>query len=177
VVFEIDPGHQNFKREMEIQDDKGRWYMSVEISRIHLQRNGQKIDVDQTSADIHGSSQGILRAIIHNGDDLPLKITGERLQQYERRIYFDATSGTQAKLYYGDEKVGPPVYDYAKLFQKDAGASLVLLGAEEMNNAYTGRPDERPWSERHPAVLWGAILAAVLILGGIALRSMRAAGT
>jgi hypothetical protein len=177
VVFEIDPGQQNFRREMEIQDDKGRWYTSREISRIHLQRNGQKIDVEQTSTDIRGSSQGILRAIIHNGDDLPLKIAGARLQQYERRIYFDATSGTQAKLYYGDEKLGPPVYDYAKLFQKDAGASLVLLGAEEINNAYTGRPDERPWSERHPAVLWGAILAAVLILGGIALRSMRAAAT
>jgi hypothetical protein len=42
-----------------------------------------------------------------------------------------------------------------------------------MNAAYTGRPDDRPWSERHPAVLWAAIVTAVLILGAIALKSMR----
>jgi hypothetical protein len=51
------------------------------------------------------------------------------------------------------------------------------LGAEEANAAYAGRPDDRPWSERHPAVLWVAIIMVVLILGGIALRSMKTATT
>ena len=175
IVFEVDPAQVNFRREMEMQADKGLWLGSGEISRIHMQRNGRKIDVEQTSLDIHGASQRSLRAIIHNGDDAPLRITGAHVQQYERRIYFDSAAGAQPKLYYGDEKLGAPVYDYAKLFQKDAGAGQVQLGAEEANLAYTGRPDERPWSERHPAVLWAAILAAVLILGGIALRSLRSA--
>jgi hypothetical protein len=175
VALEIDPAQRNVKREMEIQDDKGQSYGSEEISRVHMKRSGKKIDVEQTFADVEATSQGSLRAIIHNGDDLPLKITGARLQQFERRIYFDSGSGTQAKLYYGDEKLVAPIYDYAKLFRKDADATQVQLGAEAMNAAYTGRPDERPWSERHPAVLWVAIIAAVLILGGIALRSMRAA--
>jgi hypothetical protein len=67
------------------------------------------------------------------------------------------------------------VYDYAKLFQKNAAANQVALGSEAANPVYAGRPDERPWSERHPAVLWAAIVAAVLILGGNALKSMRAA--
>jgi hypothetical protein len=51
------------------------------------------------------------------------------------------------------------------------------LGPEVSNPAYTGRPDDRPWSERHPIVLWIAIIAAVVVLGGLALRSMRAATT
>jgi hypothetical protein len=46
------------------------------------------------------------------------------------------------------------------------------LDAEEANPEYIGRPDERPWSDRHPAVLWVAIISAVLMLAGIALRSM-----
>jgi hypothetical protein len=115
--------------------------------------------------------------MIHNGDDAPLKITGARLQQYERRIYFDADSGTQPRLYYGDAKLEAPVYDYAELFQKDANTAQALLGSEEANTSYSGRPDDRPWSERHPAVLWAAIIAAVLILGGIAMRSMKTATT
>ena len=62
------------------------------------------------------------------------------------------------------------------LFVTGSSASY-QLGAEEANAAYTGRPDDRPWSERHAAVLWVAIIMAVLILGGIALRSMKTATT
>ncbi|HKR96568.1 MAG TPA: hypothetical protein VJW55_14430 [Candidatus Angelobacter sp.] len=40
---------------------------------------------------------------------------------------------------------------------------------------YAERPDGRPWTERHPAVLWIAIIAAVAILGALALRSMKSA--
>jgi hypothetical protein len=79
------------------------------------------------------------------------------------------------KLYYGDEKLEPPVYDYAKLFQREQGASAAQIAAEAMNAAFTGRPDDRPWSERHPVVLWAAIVGAVVVLGTIALKSMRTA--
>jgi len=177
VLLSIDPAQQNFRREIEIQDDKGLWSGSGEISRIHMQRNGQRIDVEQPWLDIRGTGPGTMKAIIHNGDDAPLKVTAARLQQYERRIYFDSDSGANLRLYYGDEKLEVPVYDYAKLFQKEVSADQVHLGAEEMNTAYAGRPDDRPWSERHPALLWVAIIAAVLILGGIALRSMKTTAT
>jgi hypothetical protein len=175
ITFLFDPAQQNFRRVLEMQDDKGLTAGFGEISRVHMQRNGQKIDSEQTSLDLSGIRHGTLKAIIHNEDDAPLKITGARLQEYERRIYFDLDSGTQPRLYYGDEKLDSPIYDYAKLFQKDKNADQVSLGPEEFNAAYSGRPDDRPWSERHPAVLWVAILAAVFILGGIALRSLKTA--
>lgn len=177
AIVSVDPAQQNFLRRVEVQGDKGQWFGSGEIRRVHMERNGQKINTEQTSLDLRGNAQGALKIIIHNGDDVPLKITGARLQQYERRIYFDADSGTQPKLYYGDAQLDAPVYDYAKLFQKNANANQNQLGAEEANAAFTGRPDDRPWSERHPAVLWAAIIAAVLILGGVALRSMKASAT
>ena len=175
IIFAFDPTQPNFQRVAEIQDASGQPLGSGELTRIHMQRNGQKIDVEQASLDVRGTSQGTLKAIIHNGDDVPLKIAGARLQQYERRVYFDSDAGTQPVLFYGDDKLGVPVYDYAKLFEKDANASRVQIEAEEANAAYTGRPDARPWSERHPALLWMAIIAAVLVLGGIAMRSMKGA--
>jgi hypothetical protein len=175
VVFTIDPAQQNFRRPVEIQSDKGSWFGSGEITRIHMLRNGQKIDVEQTSLDIEGTGQATLKIRIQNGDDAPLNITDARLQQYERRIYFDSPSGAEAHFYYGDHKLGTPVFDYAKLFSKDANADPLGLRPEAANATYTGRPDDRPWSERHPAVLWIAIIAAVAILGTIALRSMKTA--
>ncbi|HEY6250909.1 MAG TPA: DUF3999 family protein [Candidatus Angelobacter sp.] len=176
LEFFIDPGQPNFRREVELESDRKRQLGSGEISRVHMVRHGQKIDFEQDYVDLGGSYPEVLKAIVHNGDDPPLKITGVRLRQYQRRIYFNSSSSP--RLYYGDEKLASsPIYDYAKLFQKDAKATEVQLGAEQSNNEFTGRPDERPWSEKHPAVLWVAIIAAVLILGAMALRSMKAVAT
>jgi len=173
VMFDVDSAQGNFQREIELQSDEGSVTRVGEISRIHVQRNGKRIDVDHMSFSLAVMNNGQLRAVIHNGDDAPLRIARVRLQQYERRIYFDCDAGASLQLYYGDEKLEAPVYEYAKLFENDVNAGLIQIGAEEANAAYAGRPDERPWSERHPVVLWAAILAAVGVLGGIAVRSIR----
>jgi hypothetical protein len=173
LAFTIDPAQPNFQRQVELQRDKDIPFSSGEISRVHMVRHGQKIDSEQTNLDLAGTSPQVLKVIVHNGDDPPLKINQVRLQQYARRIYFNSSSAPH--LYYGDEKLEAPEYDYAKLFQKEPNPTQAELGPEQMNSAYTGRPDERPWSDRHPAVLWVAIIAAVLTLGAVALRSMKAA--
>ena len=174
IVFEIDPRQPNFRRDVEIEGTARNPMGSGEIARVHMQRGGQKIDLEQTSANMGGRGPEKLSVIVHNGDDPPLKIRAAHLEQYERRIYFDAP-GSAVRLYYGDAPLGAPIYDYAKLFQKDANADAVELGAETSNSDYKGRPDGRPWSERHPAVLWAAIIAAVLVLGALAVKSMRSA--
>jgi hypothetical protein len=165
----------NFQRRIEIQDEKGGWIGSGEINRIHMVRAGQKIDSEDQEVRFSRNGQKVIKVVIHNGDDPPLKLTGSRLQQLERRIYFDAAAPGQRTLYFGDEKLEPPVYDYAKLFLRDKAAAQAPVGPEVSNSAYTGRPDDRAWSERHPLVLWIAIIAAVVVLGGLALRSIRAA--
>jgi hypothetical protein len=79
--------------------------------------------------------------------------------------------------YYGDDKLGSPTYDYAKLFQtsSEAEAAEAKLGPGQHNAAYTGRPDERPWTDRHPEVLWTAMILAVAGFGFIAMRSLKKA--
>jgi hypothetical protein len=173
LTLDVDP-QPNFCRQIQIRGSKDEAYSSDQISRIHMLRNGQKVDVERTSIDFCGNCQGTLKAIIQNGDDPPLKITGAHLQQWERQIYFDSDAGEQPWVYYGDEKLGAPEYDYAKLFQKASHVEPVALDPEVNNAAYTPRPDDRPWSDQHPALLWIAILAAVAILGAVALRSLQA---
>ena len=175
VTLEIDPAQPNFRRSVQITSDKDDYVGSGEIDRVHMVRSGQKIDSDNYDVSFSAVGRKTIKVIIDNGDDPPLKIKSARLQQLERRLYFDAPASGRLTLYYGDEKLDPPVYDYAKLFLLAKDAAPAQLGAEEANAAYTGRPDERPWTERHPAVLWIAIVAAVLILGAIALRSMKTA--
>jgi hypothetical protein len=173
IRFLVAPEQNNFSRNVQILGDKEQPLASGEISQIHLHRNGQRIDCEQTSLPVRLAGAGTYRIVVHNGDDTPLKIVSANLQQYERRIYFDADTGAQLRLYYGDDQLESPVYDYTKFFQKDAGAAQLQFEPEALNAVYSARPDARPWSERHPSVLWVAIIAAVLIMGTIAFRSLK----
>jgi hypothetical protein len=175
VTFDIDPAQPNFRRSVQVEGDKDAYIGSGEIDRVHMVRSGQKIDSDDYDVSFSAVGHKEIKVIIDNGDDPPLKIKSARLQQLEHRLYFDAPASGPLTLYYGDEKLDPPVYDYAKLFLLAKDAAPAQLETEQTNAAYTGRPDERPWTEKHPAVLWIAIVAAVLILGAIALRSMKTA--
>jgi hypothetical protein len=109
---------------------------------------------------------------IDNGDNVPLTVDKVEPQSLERRIYFDPAGKTAINLYYGDEKLPAPEYDYARFFHKEADAAQAVIAAETLNPSYTGRPDERPWSERHKWVLWGAMLLAVVMLALLALKGL-----
>ena len=173
VVFKVD-GTNNFRRPMDLQDNKGHHLASGEISRIHLEREGQVIDCRRLEFELGGERAKQFKIVIQNGDDPPLPIVSVQPQAIERRVYFDPSGHNGMKLYYGDEKASAPVYDYAKLFQLQSEAARANFGADEHNATYTGRPDERPWSDRHPWVMWAALIVAIVVLGGIALRGMKA---
>jgi len=172
VTFTVGGSGSNFRRDVEVRNEKDGWLGSGQIERVHLERNGRRIDSENYSITFSENGERAIKVVVHNGDDLPLDITSARLQQLERRIYFEAAERGRIALYYGDDKLAAPVYDYAKFFQQEKDAAVARLGPEVSNTAYLARPDERPWSERHPVVLWIAIIAAVLALGAVALRSL-----
>jgi len=112
---------------------------------------------------------------IDNGDDAPLEINLVRLQMLERRLCFDAAPGAGYTLYYGDAALAAPRYDYATLFRPQANAAQVQAGPEQPNPTYQPRPDDRPFTEKHPALLWVALALVVVLLGLIAIRSVKVA--
>jgi hypothetical protein len=183
VRFEIDDAQPNFVRNLEVQSVEAldtnekteRPVGNGTITKVHLVRGGKKIDQENFDVPIFTRGPGTLKIVVHNGDDQPLRIADAQVQQLERRIYFETPAASVATLYYGSEKLGAPSYDYAKLFQMDPTAAEDRVLAEEVNAAYQKPPDPRPWSERHPAAMWAALIAAILVLGAVAVRSLRSA--
>jgi hypothetical protein len=110
---------------------------------------------------------------IDNGDDQPVALKSVRLEMLEQTLCFDATPGAKYMLYYGDAALAAPRYDYATLFAQEPGAARATLGPEQENPEYRARPDERPFTEKHPALLWAALVVVIVLLGGIALRSAK----
>jgi len=91
----------------------------------------------------------------------------------QRTICFDAAAGASYMLRYGDAALRAPVYDYARLYRPQAQAIAAQLGPELVNADYHPRPDERPFTERHPELMWVALVLVVLTLMGTALHSVK----
>jgi hypothetical protein len=172
VVLLVDAADVNFRRDVEIiahNDPVARG----EIHRIRMKRSGRAVDSEDLALSLGGVHAPRYKLTVENGDDPPLRILGVQVFSVERRVYFDPRGNSTLRLYYGDDRLTAPLYDYAKLFQEPEQAPRAELGPGAHNSAYTGRPDERPWTDKHPAVLWTAMIIAVAGLAGLALRGLK----
>jgi hypothetical protein len=161
VTFSIPPSSVNFNRTVILSDDHGNEFQRGAISRVRMNRGGQSVTSEDLDIDLYPRSETKINVIVENGDDPPLSIGSVKPLSVERRLYFDPNGKTSLQLYYGDPKLEAPSYDYAKFFQA--------------NPQFAGRPDDRPWSERHTVVLWVAMVVAVVVLGALAIKGLKSA--
>ena len=113
------------------------------------------------------------RATIVNGDDAPLSDVHIALLGAPRKLLFKQQSGASYRVLYGNEKASAPRYDLSRYL--DSGPAkpvyaVLSLAPEEATSNYI---DPRPFTERHPVLLWLALGFAVLLLGYAALRALR----
>ena len=156
--------------------------LSGAILRVHATEAGREIRTEQLSipALLGANLQrgATVQVAIENGDDQPLPIAAVRLGMRQRKICFDASAATAGalNLYYGDARLEAPVYDYARLFTASGAAALAELGPEQLNPNYQPAADTRSFTDRHPEVLWIALIIAICVLGAVAVRASKNVG-
>lgn len=117
-----------------------------------------------------------LRVAVINGDDRPLSNVGISLFAVPRKLLFWVLAGGGDQLLYGNEKMGSPQYDlahYANFGAPERPYAVLSLGPEELTTNYA---DPRPFSERHPEVLWISLALAIVLIGLTALKTLRTTG-
>ena len=184
VSFDLAPNFKaNFSRDVRITDrpDGSLNFPSESLAgtifRVHLTQAGREIRQEQLSvpATIGSNMQSAatVEVAVDNGDDQPLPVSAIRLEMRQRNICFDASTGRPILLFYGDTALATPQYDYARLFSPSDTVRIAQLGPEQKNPAYRDRPDTRPFTERHPHLLWIALLGVICVLAIVAIRSSR----
>ena len=149
---------------------------SGNLLRVHTNQDNHRIDqeylqVETVQTAFDQPSRWTLS--IDNGDNTPLVPTSVRLEMYERNMCFQSSSGNYT-VYYGDPALPSPRYDIGQfLVIKLTNAARLTAGPEQPNPQFQPRPDDRPFTERHPILLWIALAVVILLLGVIALRSVR----
>ena len=189
VSFEMEPGDKtNFSRPVQVTaraadgpDSSGRGAAFSEnidgtITRVRLTEAGKEIrheslDIPATLGS-NGQKAAKVQVAVENGDDKPLPIRAVKLEMRQRKLCFDAPSAP-VTMYYGDDKLTAPVYDYSRLFQPADASASAQLQPEQPNPLYVARLEQRSLTERHPEILWLALFAVVSVLGLVAFRSAK----
>jgi hypothetical protein len=172
ILFQVAPSQVNFHRTVSVENTNGKQETHGELSRVRVNRAGTLVTAEEMAITMAGTS-GKITVSLDNQDNPPLTILGVQPLSLERRVYFDPQGKTSLKLYYGDEKISAPVYDYARFFHPEASPAEAQLGTGAQNPQYTGRPDDRPWSDRHMGILWAVMILAVIALAALAVRGLR----
>lgn len=146
------------------------------LLRVHIVQDDHRIDQESLQIDTFRAAfdqPSHWTISIDNGDNTPLVPTSVRLEMYERNLCFQSSPGNYA-IYYGDPALSSPRYDIGQfLVIKPTNAARLTTGPEQPNPQFQPRPDDRPFTERHPALLWIALALVILLLGAIAFRSAR----
>jgi hypothetical protein len=119
-----------------------------------------------------------VRIEVDNGDNPPIENLRVKIDSLGSRLYFaldDQVRGRTLTLYYGNDRARRPTYDFQQVFARydQDKAARGELGQQQANPAYAPPPDTRHWTEKHPWVLYVAMILAVAVLGGIAVRVFR----
>jgi hypothetical protein len=139
------------------QDDKTRESLRIEFPEI--------------------SGNRFVRVEVINGNDQPLANVTLTLAAVPRTLLFKQTAGQDYRLLYGNEKAGRPQYDLAQYLEFGPSKPVyrtLTLGPEQETVNYR---DPRPFTERHPEVLWSALGLAIVLIGLTALKTLRSPGT
>jgi hypothetical protein len=191
VSFVLDPSFKReFLRGVSIEAGKGSGRESIdgEIWRVTRAGSGvepaihdAKLSVDAVMAsNLRGSAT--ISVAVKNGDDQPLPIRAVQLEMRERTVCFEANPAGVYSLRYGDVALRAPVYDikasgdFSRLYAGEVKPMVATLGAERVNPEFKARADTRPYSERHPELLWIGLLVAVAALGATALHGVKQQG-
>lgn len=186
IVFAPPATPANFSRDVEVTVSAvastkdaavltaGPWTMMGNIHRIHRVQSGHRLDDEQLTINTPDGANSLptrWTISIENGDDAPIALVSVVLQMTERKVCFEAAAGAHYALYYGDPALWAPRYDYASWFAPRADAVAAVFGGEQANPVFKPRPDERPFTEKHPLLLWAALLFIVLLLAWVTLRT------
>jgi hypothetical protein len=183
--FLCDLGNSNVPlEEINISTDQPEFYRAIRISssddnvQWSYQRGGEIYRFH--SGDNLKESSGVAflevfarfwRVEIVNGNDQPLTNVRIAAKAAQRRIVFPAEPGHAYRLLYGNGKATRPHYDFGKILDGKEKEPIASLGPEAQNSNYA---DPRPFTERHPSLLWIVVTIAAALLAYTAFSVLRA---
>ncbi len=131
---------------------------------------------ERTRLEVGGRERRI-RLRVRDLDDAPLDVRGAAVLVPKERVLFEAQPGRVYWLAYGSQDAPAPLFDLERTMgAPDAWAAQAREGRLGQPQRISAEPAAaRPWTERHPALLWAGLVVVALLLGAVTWRALREA--
>ena len=155
---------------VEASDDGTNWVRVGSGEILRTVEAGQPRESLAVSFPEHAAAHW--RVTVLNRNDAALTDVRAELYATPRHVVMLQAPGQQYRLIYGNARATAPQYDLARTISSGAAGKPVsaTTGDETENSGYA---NPAPWTEQHQSVLWGALGLAILVLGALAIRTMR----
>ncbi|MBU0594612.1 MAG: DUF3999 domain-containing protein [Gammaproteobacteria bacterium] len=172
--FRFESSQQEFHRAVRVSssEDGKNWRT---MTHAHIFRHAAADDAKQRAQlelSFPETRARFWRFSILNRNDPALPGLQAQLLTTPRHVVFRPETGQDYRLLYGNPRATPAQYELAQVSKGTQWqtAPIAALGKEMSNTDYVSAA---PWSERHPWLLWVALISAVGVLGWIAINALR----
>ncbi len=165
VVFA--PGEAYYERNVRVEtsDDAKQWTPVGDGTISRYAEGGAQLTVALTE-----TTARFVRVIVENGNDAPVPGLAPRLLGRVHDLVFEPGAAPY-RLLSGNPAASAPRYDLgARLAHETWHADVARAGGTVAN---AGFRDERPVGERFPWLISGALIAVAVLLGALAIRTVR----
>jgi hypothetical protein len=183
LVFDLGAPHLPYAR-IRLDGDTPQFYRACDVESS---ANGKdwayvstqaiyRLSGDESLAlSFFGPHERYVRLRVRNGQDRPLAVRQAAFDAVEQRLRFLPQATGEYTLYYGNPKASAPVYDLGMILAKRAPEQEIVLAAGPQGLTPDYRPDEpvKPWTERHPEVLYVTLGLALVGMGWYCVRFLR----
>ncbi len=152
---------------VESSDDGETWTTAADGDVTRFAQGGA-----QTSFPFGESSARRWRVAVDNGNDAPVAGLRPTLLVRPREIVFEAGPQRRYRLLSGNDAVAAPSYDLGARLAHSAWRAEPATADVTDRNAYA---EARPVTERVPGMLTAVLVAVAVLLGGLALYTVRSA--
>jgi hypothetical protein len=176
--------------ELRFSSDSEEFYRAVRISAsedgkawsyrgsgiIYRYKQDDKIRESLTIDFYEWPANELMRVEVLNGNDRALSNVKLSLFAVPRKLVFKHQAGQAYRLLYGNQRTTAPQYDLGHFLEAGPSKPVYLVLSVGPEEATTNYQDPRPFTERHPEVLWISLGVAILLIGLTAIKTLRTPG-
>jgi hypothetical protein len=167
----LDSGEAQFYRACDVESSAdGKSWNYISTQALYRLRDDESLALSYA-----GPHERYVRLRVRNGQDRPIAVRQASFDAVEQRVRFLPQIAREYTLYYGNPKARTPAYDLGIILSKRPPEQEIVLGAGPQSVTPGYRPDvpAKPWSERHPEVLYVTLALAIAGMGWYCVRFLR----
>ena len=165
IALSVDPGLFSRTVEVSVTNDLQHW-LAIAGGVISRTAEGELLTLT-----IPERTERYVKVSVFNADNAPLHFGSITLGGIRRIVKFPSNQAGHYFVYIGNPSARPPTYDFARVLPTDSPGALAKVGVNEPNPSF--RLPDRPWTDRNPRLLNGALILAVVAMGLVTIRMVK----